>query len=246
MPPSTARDDSPARRPGVGAITAVAVALVAVVLAAATGGGWSVVDRFGLWGRLGQQPPPAPPPDVAPHTSPSGSGWLSGGLILAAGAVLAIGIVLIWRSTRVRQRFGGWLRPNRASVSFVVTETETDSEAARRHLRGGLDEALRLVLQLSDPTEAIVAAWLALEEAAAMIGTPRGPADTPTEFTAKVLAHTPADRIAVGALLQLYHRARFSTGGVGADARASAGRCLRDLADSWYRFDTAWSAQNGG
>lgn len=242
MPPSADRQGLPARRPGAGAITAVAVALVAVVLAAATGGGWSVVDRFGLWGRLGQQPP-APPSDVAPRTSSPGSDWLSGGLIVAAGAVLAVGIVLIWRSTWVRQRFGGWWRRGRAPVSLVVIET--DSEATRRHLRGGLDEALRLVQQLSDPTEAIVAAWLALQEAAAMIGTPRGPADTPTEFTAKVLAYTPADRIAVGALLQLYHRARFSTGGVGADARASARRCLSDLADSWYRFDAAWSAQNG-
>ena len=247
MSPSVDRDRAPARRPGRGAIAAVATALVVVVLAAATEGGWSVTDRFGLWGQLGAHPVSVtPPPPVAPHAPHRvGSAWPAAGLILlvaAAVAVVVLVAVMVWRS-----RPAGRERRVRSHLTAQDSSavTDHDREAGRRTLRGGLDEALRLVAQLSDPTDAIVAAWLALEEAAAMIGTPRSPADTPTEFTAAVLAHTPADRIAVGMLLQLYHRARFSTGGVGADDLASARRCLGELAASWYRFDAAWSTQRG-
>ena len=240
MPPSTDREDPPARRHGSGAIAAVAAALVAVVLAAATGGSWSIVDRFGIWGQLAQHAPPSPPRDPAPRTStPLGSPWLTGGLLVA---VVAVAIVLIWRSPRLG-RWYRWRFYRSGPASVVVSDS--DSAPERRTLRAGLDEALRLIQQPCDPTDAIVAAWLALEEAAGLIGTPRGPADTPTEFAVAVLAHTPADRIAVGHLLQLYRRARFSTGGVGVDDLESARRCLRDLAASWYRFDAAWTPQSG-
>ena len=248
MSPSVDRESSPARRPGSGAMVTVGAALVVTVLAAATGGGWSVTDRFGLWGQLGAHPtpPPPPPPPVVPRMPPrAGSAWPAAGLILAVAVAVAVVVlvaVVVWRSSPAwRERRA---KSHRAAQDSSAA-TDHDREAARRTLRGGLDEALRLVAQLTDPTDAIVAAWLALEEAAAMIGAPRGPADTPTEFTAAVLAHTPADRIAVGMLLQLYHRARFSTGGVGADDLASARRCLRELAASWYRFDAAWSTQHG-
>ena len=241
MPPSTNREGPPARRPGAGAVAAVAVTLVLVVFAAAAGGGWSVGDRFGVWQRLGQRTlPPSPPRHVAPLDGSSfGWRWITVGLI---AMLVVIAIVVIWRLPRL----GRWHRGrfHQGSRGPAVIMVEGDLELARRTLPAALNRALCLVQQEGDPTDVIVAAWLALEEAAALIGSPRGAADTPTEFTAAVLAHTPADRIAVGQLLQLYHRARFSTAGAGADDLVSARRCLRDLAASWYRFDTAWSAEN--
>ena len=213
------------------------MAVALVVLAAATGGGWSVADRFGLWGQLGARTSVPPAPPAVPHAQPAlGARWLSVGLV---AAVAALAIVLLWRSRPGR----AWRRrryPAQGAPDLLVA-VDDRAEAAVGTLRSGLTEALRLIGQGSDPTDAIVAAWLALEEAAALIGARRGPADTPTEFTVAVLAQTPADRIAVGALLQLYHRARFSASGVGAGDLERARRCLQDLADSWYRFDASWS-----
>ncbi|MBB5791997.1 DUF4129 domain-containing protein [Jiangella mangrovi] len=61
-----------------------------------------------------------------------------------------------------------------------------------------------------DAAAAVIAAWLALESAAAGSGAARGPAQTPTEFTAALLRRHHADPDAVATLLGLYHRARFA------------------------------------
>lgn len=61
------------------------------------------------------------------------------------------------------------------------------------------------------PRDAIIAAWVALEDAAQACGVARDPAATPTEFTLDVLDATPADGAAARTLLALYLRARFST-----------------------------------
>ncbi|MBP2320912.1 hypothetical protein JOF56_001297 [Kibdelosporangium banguiense] len=71
------------------------------------------------------------------------------------------------------------------------------------------------------PSDAVIAAWVRLEESAAETGTPREPHQTPTEFTAAVLAGHTMDAEALGELKNLYHRARFGEPGsvTQADAR---------------------------
>jgi hypothetical protein len=68
--------------------------------------------------------------------------------------------------------------------------------------------------------DAVIAAWLRLEQGAADVGVPRRPAQTPTEFTRRVLDHATRghEAAAVDELLHLYHRARFGRRPLPADA----------------------------
>lgn len=90
---------------------------------------------------------------------------------------------------------------------------------ADEELRGGLS-----------PADAVIAAWVALEEAAARSGVRRDRAATPTEFTVAVLDSTPADPGATRSLLALYLRARFGGEHMGPRDVASATDALRALA----------------
>jgi hypothetical protein len=59
------------------------------------------------------------------------------------------------------------------------------------------------------PGDAVIAAWVQLEREAAARGTVREPHQTPSEFTADVLANHDTDPTALRRLRTLYHRARF-------------------------------------
>lgn len=87
---------------------------------------------------------------------------------------------------------GGGDEPHLPTLARGVTDADAE-------LRGRLR-----------PTDAVIAAWVALERAAERSGVARDPAATPTEFTVAVLDRTPADPEATRALLGLYLRARFS------------------------------------
>ena len=93
-------------------------------------------------------------------------------------------------------------------------------------LREGVAAAARHLRSTARPVDAVVAAWVRLEEAAAASGLPRDPAATPTEFTLAVLDRTHADRTATRALLDLYLRARFGDEHLDADDVAAARRAV--------------------
>lgn len=59
--------------------------------------------------------------------------------------------------------------------------------------------------------DAVIAAWVALEDEAERQGAGRAPAQTATEFTTELLARTAAPADAVATLRGLYHRARFTS-----------------------------------
>jgi hypothetical protein len=80
------------------------------------------------------------------------------------------------------------------------------------------------------PRDAVVAAWVALEEAAARTGTRRDPAQTTTEFAGTVLAATPAPPAAVTRLRTLYQRARFTDRPIDTTAVTQARTALADIA----------------
>nr|WP_083466868.1 DUF4129 domain-containing protein [Kibdelosporangium sp. MJ126-NF4]CEL19158.1 hypothetical protein [Kibdelosporangium sp. MJ126-NF4]CTQ95041.1 hypothetical protein [Kibdelosporangium sp. MJ126-NF4] len=81
------------------------------------------------------------------------------------------------------------------------------------------------------PSDAVVAAWIHLERSAAETGLERQPHQTPTEFTAAVLAGQNADEQALSTLRKLYHRARFGQpGSVTDDDARQARRALEQLA----------------
>lgn len=81
-------------------------------------------------------------------------------------------------------------------------------------------------------SDVVVACWVLLEQAAASAGTPRAAPQTPTEFTAAVLAEHRADRSAVATLLGLYHEARFGAAPLPDEAAATAAGALQAISAS--------------
>jgi hypothetical protein len=77
-------------------------------------------------------------------------------------------------------------------------------------LQDAVTVALGRLDRAGTPHDAVVAAWVSLEEAAAAHGTARDPAQTPTEFTSALLADAPVPSDDVATLRRLYHHARFT------------------------------------
>ena len=93
--------------------------------------------------------------------------------------------------------------------------------------------ALQTLDEEREPTDAIVRAWLGLQDTAAESGIVRGPAETPTEFTSRILGRVFADDRAVRTLLRLYLRSRFGDHPATATDVQAAREALQALADSW-------------
>src|SRR5690606_9623932 len=74
--------------------------------------------------------------------------------------------------------------------------------------RGG-ERALASLDRHDQPHDAVISAWLGLQETAEESGITRAAAETPTEFTARIISRALADDRAVTALLRLYLRTRF-------------------------------------
>ena len=237
----------PARRRHPPALLVAALAVGALgVLAAAAGGPWRLRDRFGLWsGAPAPVAPPRPPPSSAASALPrrppavTSTDWLAPLVWTVAVLVVLALAYLVWRRLPRRSRRDRGV-PLGASAS-----AGGGGEPSAPVLRAGLGEARHLLDTVLDPTDAVLAAWVALEQAAERSGVARRPADTPTELTAAVLGATPADASAVRLLLALYHRARFSAGGVDPGAVQRARRCVDALAASWSGFSAAEAAGPG-
>ncbi|MFC7612948.1 DUF4129 domain-containing protein [Actinokineospora soli] len=104
-------------------------------------------------------------------------------------------------------------------------EDAADGEVLRAAVRAG---AVDLTARPSGPPgDAVVAAWLVLESAAASCGTRRAPAETASEFTARVLTEHAVDARALADLRSRYHRARFAGQATDADAAAARAALAR-------------------
>ncbi|TDW15225.1 DUF4129 domain-containing protein [Kribbella kalugense] len=80
-------------------------------------------------------------------------------------------------------------------------------------------------------TDAVIACWVALEEAAASAGVPRDPSETPAEFTVRVLGIGGISEGQLVRLGELYREARYSTHGSSEQARTEARSALVRLRD---------------
>lgn len=95
------------------------------------------------------------------------------------------------------------------------------------------------LLESGEPRNAIVAAWLDLESAAAESGLPRHPAETSTEYTTRVIGTWPVDRERLSDLAELYREARFSLHRLGEAERHRALAALQVLHGDLDRAATA-------
>jgi hypothetical protein len=84
-----------------------------------------------------------------------------------------------------------------------------------------------------DPADAIVRAWLGLQETAEESGITRRAAETPTEFTSRILRGAFADDRAIKTLLRLYLRTRFGDHPATQEDVAAVRAALQELLRTW-------------
>lgn len=182
-------------------------------------------------------PSPTPPPasDDRPNVVVSTLAAIGfTGVLLLFGALFLIGVVVIVMGV-------SFSRTRRAKLSSPIT-TETPDDASGIPAAGGalLRSAIAAAQRdlaarpAGPPSDAVVAAWLRLEQAAADSGAPRAAHQTPTEFTSALLAQHVRDQAAVEDLRGLYQRARFGRSGAitAADAE-QAQAALGAILEGW-------------
>ncbi|GAA2970741.1 DUF4129 domain-containing protein [Actinokineospora diospyrosa] len=188
----------------------VATALLLLAVVAARGGS-AIPAGQGSAATVEPTPPPPPPTGSAPEPPDRVldfiTGISTGVLLLVIAVMLLIGLVgLLAGLTRRRTR------PVLPELDWAGAPGDAEGAAAVPHLLAAARTARRTLTAnaAGNPTDAVVAAWLTLEAAAAALGTPRAAHETPTEFTEHVLGAHAADPGALATLRGAYHRARFS------------------------------------
>ncbi len=228
--------------PGV-VFAVAAVVVVAVGLAgplSATGFRWNLDVGSQTEPTVAASVPVSTPESEEPSSAGDGfPAWLGEllrwiVLALAAAAVILLIVWLVRRWLRARRAPRIGLRDLGALTAPVeperpAPEPEPEPETVQR----GLERALAELAGEREPTDAIVAAWLGLQDTAQESGLVRGAAETATEFTARLLTRVQADGQAARVLLGLYLRVRFGDHVASAEDVARARTALESLAASW-------------
>lgn len=160
------------------------------------------------------------------------------GVLLVFTALFLVGLAVIVMSVRVTRT----RRRGRLANPFVLDDPGegTDGPGVGAALMRSAVAAARDELgrqRSGPPSDAVIAAWLRLEQAAAESGLVRAPHQTPTEFTTALLGEhlgVRGDRGAVDRLRGLYQRARFGSSGSVTEADADAAHdALGAILDAW-------------
>jgi hypothetical protein len=235
-------------RTGRGRTLPVAVLLVVLVVLAAGIGGTSDFTGARWFPKLhGSYPPPPhgiPRPPTTTLEGGRASARHSGGsvptwIVVIAIVLVAIALIaLVWRWWRGRRLPSA---PQHAGVSVHTTQQviAPEPEPEPEKLLTGIELALEVLDEEREPADAIVRAWLGLQETAQESGIVRRPAETPTEFTSRILSGAFADDRALRTLLRLYLRTRFGDHPVTATDVAEVREALRQLVSSWQPTDSA-------
>ncbi|WP_130413098.1 DUF4129 domain-containing protein [Xylanimonas ulmi] len=210
--------------PAVGAV----VLLALVVLAAGAGTPWRIrlpaldID-FGAAPTVSPPPAPTPPPLPPEDAGGGNTTWIA----VVVVVVVAIVLLILGRSLvryLVDRRPSG-AEPTPAPDHLTAGEVTPGGLVDLPALADAVEAALRRLDEAATPHDAVVAAWVELEDAAARHGWERHASQTSTEFTAHLLGVSPAPREHTAALRGLYQQARFTTHPVTAaqvtDARAA-------------------------
>jgi uncharacterized protein DUF4129 len=161
-------------------------------------------------------------------------------LVQTSFVIIAMILLLVAFAALIRRLQRGWRRrPIRVGVGVDEEEEEVgalESRLPMRLRRAAAQARAELTARAGGPPgDAVVAAWLRLEEAAANEGAGRRPHQTATEFTTALLAHYTTSEPALDELRRLYQRARFGPPGQVTEVDAAAAvaaldRILRALA----------------
>lgn len=155
-------------------------------------------------------------------------------LLVIAVVFVIIGLVRLARIVLAALRDRMRPLPDAADTEIeTATAVSLDDAVDAPAVQRGIAAALFSMSEHGDPGDAIIAAWLGLEETASDVGSARGLAETPAEFTLRILLQ----RAGIGAparrLLRLYEQVRF--GGRQADEtmRRDARSALAEIERGW-------------
>lgn len=195
-----------------------------------------------------QEPVPEPLPSAqqtlpgAPALPPE-PGEGSDTVLLIIGIVLAlivVGMLIILLIWATRMLIRAWRdRPLRRQDGIEIDVETTGADAAGEAepdaptVRRGIAAARAAVDAHADPSDAIVAAWLGLEETAADSGIGRALSETQVEFTLRMLLRRPGIDGPARDLLRLYEAVRFGGRAAGEPDRAAAVHALALIEEGW-------------
>lgn len=219
-------------------LTITLLLVTVVVLGAATAGPWRFSPPHLPTPELSmpqQQPPPSPDVSASPQPQPLDEPtrdprWLA--LITTVLLALLFAALLGLAARKLLTILRGQIDTTPDNLTGGTGTATPDDAVDLPELQDAVTRALAHLDGHARPRDAVVAAWVALEEAAARAGAHRDPAQTPTEFTGTVLAKTPAPPTAVAHLRTLYQRARFTDRPIDRTAVAQARTALADIARS--------------
>lgn len=154
-------------------------------------------------------------------------------LLAAAGAVALIVLVIrallrAWRDRPLARRDGG-----ETGTSLAAEPRAAEPEIVATLIQRGIAGALHEIEAGSIPSDAIIAAWVGLEESAADAGLTRGPSETPAEFTVRIISRRAGISSDARILLRLYERVRFGGYFAVEDDREIARSALRSIEAGW-------------
>jgi hypothetical protein len=218
-------------RPTILLPIAVSAAILAFAVIASIAGPVRVGDPIIPFDDLLQPQPRSEEPEDIPTPLPMDDeygdlGRLGAGLLVIGGVAATIALVALY--SLVSLLLAGRETTHRLRLGDAGDGVDLDVGAALR------EQASRSARTLqSTPTEeagnAVVACWVELERVAEVAGRARARAQTPTEFTAMLLAELSGDHRPVDTLLALYHQARFSSTPLPEDAAEVAAASLHTL-----------------
>jgi len=206
----------------------VAVAAIGLVLVASRSGRTATVTPVTT-----ASPAQSPPTPTLDRTAPldsaqPGESQDTPSLAIAAflGLVVAALLALVGYATWTRIHRGGdgglvrrRPRPPRRPPPPPPDRPTVES------LTEAVDVGLRR-LDEGEPSDAVIACWVQLEQAAAAAGTARRPSETPAQLVTRVLAQHLVTRETLERLVGLYREARYSGHVLGPGARAEARTAL--------------------
>jgi Na+-transporting methylmalonyl-CoA/oxaloacetate decarboxylase gamma subunit len=199
-------------------LPAIAVFLAAALLVVAIAGMGRVEVVTPEWQGGQSTPEPLPPPTAEPddpfeewRDELDGEDYTPREINIPWEIALAILIaVLVAVAVFVARRMprGFLSRQRRNVVGGHLDEIPDHVDELREAVKTATSA---LEAQHASGTDAVIEAWLRLEDAAEASGAPRQRAQTPSEFTTGLLRRYHADETATMRLRDLYHRARFAT-----------------------------------
>lgn len=195
--------------------------------------------------RFGAKPLPTPEPMASETIQPAPPPQHEDGppllmLVLATILILIVTAVLIFGLIWLIRLLLSYLRTRRPALRpGVATDGESSAELITEQtvdeptIRRGISAARTAITSHAEPSDAIVAAWVGLEETAAASGTGRGASETPAEFTLRILLRRQGIEVPTRRLLSVYERVRFGGSSADESMRDEAESALKAIEEGW-------------